>query len=98
MNLTARTAIAVMSSCVAIGLAAPANADAIDDYVYEQGPYVVCDRLDRAGVTVDSLRAIGRYLNGQGFSDHDSASIVWDSVKLWCPRYDLAVNAVAQHG
>jgi hypothetical protein len=98
MRRTIWAPVAALISSISVGLAVPAHADEVDDYVYEQGPSVVCDRLDRAGVTVESLRAIGRYLNNQGFSDHDAAGIVWDSVQLWCPRYDLAVNAVAQYG
>ncbi len=91
---------AAVTSCVAFGLAAaPAHADAVDDYVYQQGPSVVCDRLDRAGtVTLPVLKAMGSYIKGQGFSAHEAAGIVWDSVTMWCPQYELAVSAVAQNG
>lgn len=96
LGCASATALAV---CCSVLPAAPAMADPVQDYVDAYGATAVCGRLDQAGtVTPQVLRAIGRYLNSQGFSDHDAAGIVWNSVTLWCPKYQLAVRAVTQFG
>lgn len=71
-------------------VAPKAKADPVDDY----GP-ALCARLDAAeAITPDVLRSVGRYLKGQGFSNHDAASILWDSIQIWCPRHSWSVSYV----
>lgn len=79
---------AVMLS-VAMVLAPPVNAQPTEDpdqFHWIKGQHI-CIAFRDNGVNMDTVLAIGRFLDTYGFNDAQKASVVAKSTEFWCPEY-----------